>query len=279
MKHALKDKINSKDKDLSKAVNTISDDIIIIESELDGNDDEILNKINRNILFVNEKLGIKKTNMKSERKKSPPIENVVIKKPRKLKDYSVEESIKKERELKAKNLLPEIKSKYQSIKVENKYNSIKKDVGVFNKYEYLAKRDGSPNLLHINNKSLTVKKENRTQGVRENRSSSNNAIQKRINKIEDSVITDDEDKLMQVELEYDYEKTNNTNYEILLKREKQLEKINRRVLQNIQENEQIYNKKIEDMELTLEHNQIKFRALLKVNKSYNLRKMSCYQLK
>jgi hypothetical protein len=163
--------------------------------------------------------------------------------------------------------------------VENKYNSIKKDVGVFNKYEYLAKRDGSPNLLHKNNKSLTVKKENRIQGIRENRSSSNNANQKRLNKIEDSVITDDEDKLMQVELEYDYEKTNNTNYEILLKREKQLEKINRRVLQNIQENEQIYNKKIEDMELTLEHNQIKLRALLKVNESYNLRKMSCYQLK
>jgi hypothetical protein len=63
---------------------------------------------------------------------------------------------------------------------------------------------------------------------------------------------------------YDYEKTNNTNYDILKKREKQLEKINRRVLQNIQENEQIYGKKIEDMELTLEHNQIKLRSLLKV---------------
>ncbi len=69
---------------------------------------------------------------------------------------------------------------------------------------------------------------------------------------------------MQAELEYDYEKTNNTNYDILKKREKQLEKINRRVLQNIQENEQIYGKKIEDMELTLEHNQIKLRSLLKV---------------
>jgi len=249
---------------LSKAINTISDDLIIIESELDGNDDEILNKINRNILFVNEQLGIKKTNIKSKRNKSPPVENVVIKKPRKLKDYSVEESLKKERELKAKNLLPEIKSKYQSIKVENKYNSIKKDVGVFNKYEYLVRREGSPNLLHKNNKSLTVKKENRTQGISENRSSSNDAIQKRLNKIEDSVITDDEDKLMQAELEYDYEKTNNTNYDILKKREKQLEKINRRVLQNIQENEQIYGKKIEDMELTLEHNQIKLRSLLKV---------------
>ena len=267
MKLNIKDKISSKDIELSKAMITISDDLIIIESELDGTDEEILNKINRNILFVNEQLGIKKTNKITQRKKSPlPSDKSVFKKPRKLKEYSVEESLQKEREFKSKNLLPEIKSKYHNIKMENKSNSIKKDIGVFNKYEYLAKRDGSPNYLNKQNKSLTVKKENNMlQSPRENRSSYTDNTQKnRINKIEEMAMTDDEDKIMEVELEYDYETTNNYNFEILKKREKQLEKINRRVLQNIQENDQIYSKKLGDMEFTLEHNQTKLRALIKV---------------
>lgn len=268
MKHVLKERDRFKDKDTAAAITTISDDLLILESELDGNDDEVLNKINRNILFVNEYLGIKKNTVKNKPKKSPSPENNIVKKQKKLKEFSVEESLARERELRAKNLLPEIKSKYQSINKEIKTNRLKKDIGVFNKYEYLSKRENSlsPNYMERQYKPLIVKKEQKGSSLKVG----NNNMLKNINHIinkkhgDDSMLSEDEDKLMEAEIEYDYETTSNRNYEILLKREKQLEKINKRVLQNIQENEGIYSKKIEVMELTLKHNQEKLIDLQKV---------------
>ena len=74
----------------------------------------------------------------------------------------------------------------------------------------------------------------------------------------------DDDILIEPDLNYDHETTTDTNFEMLKKRKDKLEKINKRIIQNIKENENIYAKKIEEMELTINHNQIKLKTLKKV---------------
>ena len=246
------------DHEIMNTIKTIQDDLFIIETELADNNEELLDKINRNILYIKESLGVKKIK-KIKTNKTDCHENK--EKSRKLKEFSVEESLAKEKLVKANVLLPKIKSKFQSINKGGSINfvKLKKNVGIFNEYEYLRHSSPSEN-IQKHKIPLTVKK----QQTKFNYIDSDSGSMEVKSKYKSDDSGTDDDILIEPDLNYDHETTTDTNFEMLKKRKDKLEKINKRIIQNIKENENIYAKKIEEMELTINHNQIKLKTLKKV---------------
>jgi hypothetical protein len=260
----LREKDRLRNKDIAAAIISITDDLHVIDSELVGEDEEVIDKINRDILFINESMGIRKPIVKKKKKSASPEPKST--KQRKLKEFSVEDSIAKEKEKKANGLLPKIQPKVY-INKEKKGDSIKKDVGMFNNYEYLAHRENSPipHFMLKKYKPLTVKKETKKVSYKEIEIKSKSLNKSDKFKSEESMISENEERqLLQAELEYDYETTTEKNFELLMKRQKKLEKINKRIMYNLEENENIYSKKIDEMEMTIDHNENRLKNLHKV---------------
>lgn len=265
----LKDKEKINEIESETNIKTIIDLFFIIDNELAGNDEEVLEKINKNILTIKESFGLK-----IEKVKKKSISPKIIKnEKRKLKVFSVEDSLAQEKINKNKYILPEIKTvNYKNINSANDNsksmkNPLKKDVGVFNKYEYLSKRQSSPlpHYMQKNNKPQTVEKKHFSRKIDE---FSSRSIEKRPNiknNVESDLLSEDEERQLEEELRSDFETTNDKNYENLKKRKNKLKQINHRVSQNILENESNYNKKMDEMELTIEHNQQKLKALQQQN--------------
>jgi hypothetical protein len=63
----------------------------------------------------------------------------------------------------------------------------------------------------------------------------------------------------------DYEHTYDSDYQNLLKKREQLEKINFKIQKNIREIEKLYDKKFRDLNNTIEHNQKKLKLMQQVN--------------
>lgn len=63
----------------------------------------------------------------------------------------------------------------------------------------------------------------------------------------------------------DYEATFNSDYLNLEKKEKQLERVNRKMDKNHRETEKLFEKKFRDIQNTIEHNQKKLKIMQQVN--------------
>lgn len=63
----------------------------------------------------------------------------------------------------------------------------------------------------------------------------------------------------------DYEATFNSDYLNLEKKEKTLERVNRKMDKNYRETEKLFEKKFKDIQNTIEHNQKKLKIMQQVN--------------
>ena len=68
----------------------------------------------------------------------------------------------------------------------------------------------------------------------------------------------------EINLNLDYEATFNSDYLNLEKKEKQLERVNRKMEKNHRETEKLYEKKFKDIQNTIEHNQKKLKIMQQV---------------
>lgn len=265
----LKEKDKQFSRETNEAIKSIADDIHVIESNLNYSDEELMDKINSGFIVAEELFAKKmhsahpgKKKKKEKKNKSPEKQSSPEK--RKLKVYSVEDSLKREKENKAKGLLPQIKSKVY-LSDSSKSHTIKKEVGIFNNYGYLAHRSGSPIPQYMQSKSKqpsTVKKEKIKVDSTTVKSKSTERTSGLKN--ESFISENEERKMLEEHLNYDYGTTTDKHYELLLKRESNLKKISSGIIDNIEESEQIYAKKIEEMEMTIDHNQERLKSLLKV---------------
>lgn len=131
-------------------------------------------------------------------------------------------------------ILPTLKTKQSPIRVVSLTANNK---GIFNKYEYLASKD------------KTVKPHYMIQG---------RSKEKVLEEKSDDISLESEN------LKYDYENTHDTDYQKILKKSEQLQERNKKIEKHIKESEKLYEKKLKDIQCTIEHNAKKLKIIRQV---------------
>jgi hypothetical protein len=214
----------------------------VLQNELEGNEEEIFNKINSNIVVIRDLF----PNRKKERK----LRNDEQEK------FNKDASPEAKAQLSPRGVIfPKIPERPR-LKSMNKQRGKENEIGIFNKYEYFNTKGKSP-----------IKKEKpetshgKTSKLMQN-------IKLIVNKEEKKTINDEEIELELV-LNCDYENTSNENYLILCNKKEQLDKMNKIILKNTKENEKIYEKKIKESEKTLETNRNRLKLIQDENELIN----------
>ena len=184
--------------------------------------------------------------------------------------------------------LPMIKDKNASIYEEKNFSSSmnmkkNKKISILKKFEYLnAKdnnslphymRDVSNNIGRLKSPVDRDKKGMNRNNSFKNINSNTQAKSKNYNSYptqksdnkENSSEDEANDKLDEIaELNYDYENTRNEDYESLLKKLKQSERINEKIEKNYKELDKVYEKKYKEVQAQVEGNKKKAKILQKV---------------
>jgi len=180
--------------------------------------------------------------------------------------------------------LPMIKDKNSSIYAKNEKNfsssmNMKKNkkISILKKFEYLNAKDNNslPHYMRdVSANMARLKSPVEKKGMKKNNSFKNlNPIKTKNynsyptqksdnqgNSSEDEAGLNDEI----AELNYDFENTKNEDYESLLKKQKQSERINEKIEKNYKELDKVYEKKYKEVQNQLQNNKKKAKILQKV---------------